>query len=342
MGSLYDVLGVEQGCSEEEIKKAYRAIASRTHPDRNPGDKESEERFKEATQAYEILSDEDKRSTYDASIASESMRDRFVKDFFTPFSHQARAAASGKVRPVPYVSPPGGDATTEVRVTFQESMHGTKKEIQVGAGGRCRDCFGHRVRPGTRITSCGLCSGSGSVLDFPSLTARRCPQCSGRRTVPVSPCPACLGSGEERRAGHVTVSIPAGAYDGMTLRVPGHGQAGDPPGDLYINVTVDEGVGIRRAGMDLHVAVEVSIGTMVKGGQASFVSPFGQSVSVDVPPCTRSGTEVTATGSGFPNPAGGRRGDLIVRLDAEVPKSLTPRSQKLLEELLEELETAPE
>jgi len=341
MSSLYEVLGVGQECSEEELKKAYRTIASKTHPDRNPGDKESEDRFKEATHAYEILSDKDKRNTYDSSIASESMRDRFVRDFFKPFSSQARSAASERTWAAPPVMPPGNDITADIRVTFQESLSGTKKEIRVGIGGKCRDCFGHRVKPGTRIISCGLCSGSGSILDFPSLTARRCPQCSGRRTVPVSPCSSCLGSGEERRPGNLTVSIPAGAYTGMTLRVQGHGQAGDPPGDLYINVSVDEGVGVRREGMNLHISTEVPLGVMVKGGSVSFESPFGQSITVGVLPCTKSGSEVTVVSSGFPDPAGGRRGNLLVRLDAAIPKSLSPRSQKLLEELLEELEAHP-
>jgi molecular chaperone DnaJ len=342
VASLYEVLGVDQGASEDEVKKAYRAIASRTHPDKNPGDKASEDRFKEATRAYETLSDRERRVAYDSALndmrgfRQSAVPDPFVhdfmKDFFGPFSPRAREAGRRPQRAVQ-----GQDTTADVSISFAESMRGARKEVRSGHGRKCAVCRGSGTQKGTRSVSCGTCSGAGQVPEFSSLRQKECPACRGRRSTALTPCGACSGSGVDP-SGAVTVIIPAGIDDGQVLRVQGQGEPGEPPGDLYVTVGVERGVGMARSGLDLVMAVEVPLRTMSRGGSVAFESPFGGEATVDVSPGTRSGTDGRVRGGGFPSPSGGPRGDLVVRLDAEVPAAVSPRAEKLLDELLDELE----
>lgn len=331
----YEILGLEPGCSDSEIKKAYRLIAARTHPDRNPGNKESEDKFKEATRAYELLSDPAKKAEHDSSRRDPSGGIDFMKDFMNefldPFSGRAKDRARKAQR-----NYPGNDSNVSVNISFTESMFGTTREIKAGRPGGCPHCGGSGSKPGSRAITCASCSGSGNVPEFMS-GMKRCPSCKGKGAN-SSPCKECNGTGSGGTTNILKVIIPAGVSHGQILRVPGMGEDGDPPGDLFVSVSVpySDASGLKRTGQSLWMSSKVPMMTLIKGGTHEIASPFNETVVLNVSPGTSSGTELSLLEKGFPNPSGSGRGSIIVRLDAYLPTSLTPKAEELMNELMKE------
>lgn len=333
----YDVLGVKRDSTDEEIKKAYKLLALKNHPDRNPGNSVAESAFRDVTTAYSILSDPEKKASYDARLNFEDLRsqakrpnfpDNFFGDFFTPFSSRVKEA----IRDVP-----GHDVNAEVRISFAESMSGTKREVQTGNIISCSTCSGTGAKPGTRVVTCGACGGSGVVPNAFAGAERACPACRGSKTTAVSRCHNCKGTGRSSERETIVIHIPAGIGDGQVMKVRGRGSSGSPPGDLYVTVYINEDPQIRRSGLNLHISYQVPLKVMIDGGVISVNSPTGSSHQIEVGPCNKSGTEILVPGGGLPSPTGRSKGDLYVRLDAEVPGRLTARGKKLLDELMCEL-----
>jgi molecular chaperone DnaJ len=348
----YEVLGVSKDAASDDIRKAYKAAALKYHPDRNPGDKDAETSFKEATEAYSVLSDGDKRQTYDrfghaglegrggfdfshagmGDILSQ-FQDLFA-DFFGGFggsSRQGRNADRGQ------------DVQVDVTVTLKDAMIGSKREVNVRGVAHCDSCGGSGAGPGSRPERCSTCGGSGQVATQRGflMFATTCHRCGGRGQTISSPCSSCNGQGRVERQKKVLVSIPAGIDSGQRLRVPGQGmtgRAGAPQGDLYVDVQVEEDPKFQREGNDLATQIQVQFGTATLGGRSEIQLPDDTRINVTVEPGTQPGTVVTMRGHGMPRlDQRGGRGNLHVVVSVNVPKKISKKARKLLEELMHEL-----
>jgi molecular chaperone DnaJ len=348
----YEVLGVSKDASGDDIRKAYKQAALKYHPDRNPGDKAAETKFKEATEAYSVLSDGDKRQAYDrfghagvegrggfdfsqagmGDILSQ-FQDLFA-DFFGGFggsSRQGRGADRGQ------------DVQVDVNVTLKEAMAVTKREVNVRGVAPCDDCGGTGAAPGSRPERCSSCGGSGQVATQRGflMFATTCPRCRGRGEVVSSPCSSCSGQGRVERQKKVLVSIPAGIDSGQRLRVPGQGMSGRPgapAGDLYVDVHVEDHPRFQREGNDLATQVTVQFGVATLGGRVEVVLPDESRLNVNIASGTQPGTVVMMRGHGMPRlDQRGGRGNLHVVVNVAVPKKVTKKAKKLLEELMHEL-----
>lgn len=344
----YQVLGVSRDASQEEIKKAYRRLALQYHPDRNPGDKEAEEKFKEAAEAYAVLSDPEKRAHYDryghAGVGEQPFTG-FSPDIFADFADIlgsffgfegifGRRASTGPQR--------GADLRTVVRISFDEMASGVEKVLHVPREENCPTCGGSGAGPGSRPITCSVCNGRGQVRyaqGFFSLV-RTCPQCEGSGRVISSPCPECRGSGRVERRREVRFSIPAGVESGTRLRLVGHGEEGvrgGPPGDLYVEIQVEPHEVFVRQGADVHLEVEVSAFLAALGGEIEVPTLAGPQ-KVRLPEGSQPGDTVVLRGQGLPRVGRGGRGDLVVHLRVVVPRKLTAKQRELLRQLLAEEE----
>ena len=344
---LYVVLGISHGASEAEIKRAYRRLARRFHPDINPGDRMAAVRFRQILEAYETLIDPDRRSRYDAGPTAEQPDARPTSGF-EGFDFSVRGAdhattfgdlfagvltGRGARRRAPER---GADLHQEVRLAFGEAFAGATRAITVTRRETCRNCAGTgrtRVSPGP----CLACQGSGAVRSVRGhmVFTRSCPTCGGTGQQRPRPCEPCGGLGQETRTEPVPVRIPAGTRDGERVRVPGKGHAGSnggPPGDLYITAQVAPHPLFRREGDDLHLVLSIAIHEAALGARVDVPTPDGGSARLRVPPGTQSGQRFRLRERGAASTRDGRRGDLIIEARLMLPRVLDERSKELLRE----------
>jgi molecular chaperone DnaJ len=341
----YEVLSVSRHADEEEIKKAYRKMALQYHPDRNPGDKEAEERFKEAAEAYEVLRDTQKRQIYD-TYGHEGLQGtgfsgfHGFEDIFSSFgdifqeffnfggSSRSRTAARQ-----------GSDLLYNLALSFEEAVFGAQKEIEIETHVACEECEGTGAEPGTSESICPLCRGRGQVTQSQGFfrISTTCSRCQGTGRVIASPCKVCQGQGRVRKSKHVQVKIPAGIDTGMRLRLRGEGEGGyrsGPPGDLYVQVHVEPHEHFERDGDDLHRKITISFVQAILGDHVEAPTLEGGK-SVKIKPGTQPGSVIRFPGEGVPHLRGYGRGDLFFEVEVEIPTRITSRQEELLREFIE-------
>src|SRR5215216_7608644 len=347
----YEVLGVDRGADEGQIKKAFRRLARELHPDVNAHDPEAEGKFKEAAEAYEVLSDADKRRTYDAyghdGLRSGGYSPHFeefgsISDLFSAFFGAGGFdAAFGQGRQGRAGAMQGGDVAVAAAIDLVDAAHGTRVEVAYDATVRCETCSGNGAEPGTPIVACPTCHGSGQTqrvarTRFGQLVRTAiCDTCGGDGRVAESPCSTCAGRGMEARRQKVEVDVPAGIADGQRIRISGRGHAGErggPNGDLYVVVRVREDERFLRDGSDLVTVVDVPAPEAALGTTMTVPTLEGDE-EIDVPAGTQPGTVVTLRERGMPTIGRGRRGDQQVVLNVVIPRKLSSRQRELLEEL---------
>jgi molecular chaperone DnaJ len=352
----YEVLGVSREASADELRKAYRREALKYHPDRNPGDPSAEAKFKEINEAYQVLSDEQKRRIYDqfghagldgaggGGPGFEGIGDVFahMQDLFAEmFSGSAGFGGSARGR-----AARGSDVRVQVRLTLREAAFGCKREVSVRAPATCSDCGGTGARAGTKPETCPQCRGAGQVSNargFIMFTST-CPRCRGAGRVIKQACPSCAGQGQVDKARKVNVTFPAGIDAGQRLRVSGQGMPGPhgaPPGDLYVEVDVEGDERFERDGADLVTRVHVSFPDAALGAEirVPVLSPDDEDATVPLvlPAGTQSGAVFTLKNHGIPRLDGRGRGSLIVVVQVDVPTALSPRARDLIAKLDVEL-----
>ncbi len=339
---FYEVLGVGRGASAEEIKKAYRKLAREYHPDRNPGDAKAEERFKEVQQAYDTLSDAEKRKQYDAGgmfggfgRGGSGPAGGFGADIGDIFSSLFRRGGPGPQQPAR-----GRDLETEVQLSFRQAMDGAEIPVTVPKQSTCKTCSGTGARPGTMPTVCPRCGGRGidaQSQGFFSIS-QPCPQCGGAGQVIEDPCATCGGSGLTMQRKRYRVRIPAGVHDGSRIRVAGKGEdgaRGAPPGDLYVVTRVAPSPVFRqRSDGNLEVRLPITVAEAI-GGATVEVPTLTGSKRIRVPAGTQHGSVQRLRGEGPPKPDGRGRGDILYRLEVEMPRELTRDQRKALEAFAE-------
>jgi molecular chaperone DnaJ len=352
MRDLYEVLGVPKGSSQEEIKKAYRKLARKYHPDTNAGDKEAEERFKEVQGAYDVLSDPKKRKEYDqlgSRIFGGSGAPRGgnfqwsgnlgdlgdLSDLFGGIFGGGGGDASARSRRSR--GERGRDVEVQVNVSFEDSLEGLTTKIPVELETACSACKGSGAEPGTSPKICPECRGRGVVSESQGLFAlsQPCPRCGGNGTVIEQPCRKCNGSGRERRTKRYTVKIPPGVKDGTKIRLKGKGEAGysgGPSGDLIVVTKVAPSPLFKRRGADLVIDVPVTYAEAALGADVEIPTPEGR-ISLKVPPGSEDGKLLRVKGRGAPKLNGGGKGDLLARVRLAVPKKLTKAEREALENL---------
>jgi molecular chaperone DnaJ len=344
---LYEMLGVSKGASQDEIKKAYRKLARKHHPDANPGDSAAEERFKEVQHAYDVLSDPEKRKQYDRFGASNGQPGaggfRFDTEGFD-FADLGDLGdifgglfGRGRTRQQEQRGRRGNDLEVEVRLSFEDSLRGVETTIPVELETACRECGGSGARPGTTPVLCPECKGRGVISESQGLFAlsQPCPRCRGNGTVIEEPCPNCRGTGRERRTKRYTVKIPAGVKDGSRIRLRGKGEAGwggAEAGDLFVVTRVAPSKVFSRRGDDLVVDVPVTYPEATLGATVEVPIPEGK-VNVKVKPGTTDGTLLRVKGKGAPRLKGSGKGDLLARVKLTVPKKLSKAEREAIEAL---------
>jgi molecular chaperone DnaJ len=342
--NLYEVLGVPKGASQDEIKKAYRKLARQHHPDANAGDKDSEERFKEVQNAYDVLSDAEQRKAYD-TFGSQNGRpgpggggfrnvDFDFGDLGDIFGGLFNRGGAGQRAPR---GQRGADLEVEVRLSFEDALRGVETKIPVEVETACRECGGSGARPGTSPKICPECKGRGVLAESQGMFALStpCPRCRGNGTVIENPCPRCHGTGRERRTKRYSVKIPAGVRDGTRIKLKGKGEAGwggAPPGDLYVVTRVADSPLYERRGSDLIVNVPVTYPEAALGATVEVPTPEGP-VSLKVPAGSQDGKLLRIRGRGAPKLNAKGRGDVLARLKLQVPKKLTKKEREALEQL---------
>jgi molecular chaperone DnaJ len=335
---FYEALGVGRGASAEEVKKAYRKLAREYHPDRNPGDEKAEERFKEIQQAYDTLSDPEKRKQYDAGGMFAGFGTRggagagpggFTADIGDIFSTLFRRGG-------PEQQPARGrDLETEVQLSFKQAMDGTEIPVTVPKQASCKTCGGTGARPGTMPVVCPRCNGRGIDSESQGFfsISQPCPRCGGAGQVIEDPCPTCSGSGLTLQRKRYRVRIPAGVRDGSRIRVRGKGEDGPrgaPPGDLYVVTRVTPSPVFRqRSDGNLEVTLPITVPEAIQGATVE-VPTLNGTKRIRVPAGTQHGTVQRLRGEGPPRTGGGRRGDILYRLEVEMPRELTRDQQQAL------------
>jgi molecular chaperone DnaJ len=355
---FYEVLGVPRTASEEEIKKAYRKAALKYHPDRNPGDKEAERKFKEAAEAYEVLSDAEKRKRYDqfgveglhgvpghgfasAEDVFSAFSDVFSDSIFEDFFGVSRRRGGRRAER-------GASLRTELTIDFKEAAFGTEKTLDLTRSEVCARCGGSGAREGTQPSPCTACGGRGEVVQAHGFFSVRstCGRCGGRGQAIGSPCADCRGTGRARKDVEIKVRIPAGIEDGTRLRLAGEGEPGSEGryrGDLYVDVFVRPHPFFHREGDDLLCEVPVTFSTAALGGEAEVPTLEGKT-KVKVPRGTQHGDLLRLRGQGVQRLDGRGRGDQLVRIAVQVPTSLTRDQERALHEYakFEELNPDPQ
>ena len=344
----YAVLGIPRDASDQDIKSAYRKLALKYHPDRNPGDKAAEERFKEAAEAYSVLADGDKRARYDrfghAAVsgvgAGPSGIDPTIfaefEDIFGSLG-DLFGFGGGRRRAGPQH---GADLRYDLEITFEQSAHGAETTIQIPRHELCETCHGSGAAPGSGPTTCPQCRGAGQLRYQQGFftVARTCGQCHGTGKVIMKPCPTCHAAGSVEKLRKLTVKIPAGIASGQRLRLSHEGEAGalgGPPGDLYVVIHVEEHPFFQRDGNDLACEIPVNFTTLALGGDITVPSIDGADVreTVKIPEGTATGTMFRLRGKGMKDVSGHGRGDLLVTVQAITPRKLTREQRKILEQL---------
>jgi len=344
---FYEVLGVPKNASDDEIKKSYRKLAMKFHPDRNQGDASAEVKFKEAKEAYEMLSDAEKRAAYDQfghAGVDPNMRgpgagaggfggfgESFGDIFGDIFGQTRRQQAGGRqvFR--------GNDLSYAMEVSLEEAAAGKESEIRIPSFDECDTCHGTGAKAGTSPKTCGTCQGQGVVQmrqGFFSVQ-QNCPHCRGTGKIITDPCTPCHGQGKIKRQKTLEIKIPAGIDDGMRIRSTGNGEPGTnggPPGDLYIEIRIKKHDVFQRDGDDLHCAVPISFTTAALGGEISVPTLSGEA-AIDLPEGTQTGKQFRLRGKGIKGVRSSFPGDLYCHITVETPVKLTEPQRKLLKEL---------
>jgi molecular chaperone DnaJ len=340
----YEVLNVGRGAGDDEIKKAYRKIALENHPDRNPGDPAAETRFKEAAEAYSVLSDKDKRARYDrfghAGVETAgaggfaNVEDVFAHfgdlfgggGFFEQFFGGSRRGRGRR----------GASLRADIHLTLEEVALGIKKTLEIARPESCSNCGGSGARPGTEPARCRTCNGHGEVVQSQGFLAIRqtCPNCRGQGTTIESPCTKCQGRGLVQQKAPITITIPAGIEEGHVERIAGQGEPGEggaPPGDLVVVVHLRPHSIFTRDGDDLLARAKVRFRQAALGDSLDLQTITGETVVLRIPPGTQPGERLRVRGHGLPRADGYGKGNLVVQIQVEVPTKLSDEQQELLE-----------
>ena len=367
----YEVLGVEKGASKEDIKKAYRKLAVKYHPDRNPGDKEAEEKFKEATEAYEVLSDDQKRPAYDQfgfagvdgmggggggySHAYSDFSDLFsgmggiFESIFGGGGGFSGFGGFGGFSSSHSGPSQGESLRYDLTISFKEAVFGAKADIKFRHEEACSACKGSGAAAGGKSVKCSTCGGSGQVRRSSGFFAiqQTCPTCHGRGTQIDKPCPKCRGNGTESVLKHITLTIPSGVENGRRMVLRGMGNAGEnggPAGDLVVFLRVEPHKFFERGEQDLYCAVQITSAQAILGTTLSITTLEGKKVEARVPEGIQHGQFVTIKGEGVPYANSASRGDLKVKILVKTPTKLSGEQRRLLEQFakIENATTSPE
>lgn len=345
----YEVLGVSKTATEVEMKSAFRKLAMQFHPDRNPGDHEAEIKFKEINEAYQTLSDAQKRAAYDrfghAAFANGGAGgpgfgndfSDFMSDIFENFFGETRGrggrSSGGRER--------GADMRYNLEISLDEAFHGKTAELKIPTSITCEVCAGSGAKAGSKPKTCPTCAGAGRVRATQGFFSieRTCPNCHGRGEIIDDPCPGCGGAGRVTRERTLSVNIPAGVEDGTRIRLAGEGEAGlrgGPPGDLYIFLSLKPHPFYQRDGADLFCRVPISMVTAALGGEFNVPTLSGTDALVKVPEGTQSGKQFRLRGKGMPVLRSRDVGDLYIQVVVETPQKLSRRQRELLTEFEQE------
>lgn len=370
MPDFYQTLGVGKGATQDEIKKAYRKLARQLHPDRNPGNKDAEERFKEVGQAYETLSDPDKRKQYDEMVRLGAFDPRTggfrpgqggfqgfdprifqqyqqggqqfemgdLGDLFSTLFGGAGARAGRAGRQRAQQAERGADLQADVTISFDDSLRGATVRIPVDKADVCPTCHGSGAKPGTTPKICPECQGRGVIAQNQGIFAlsQPCPRCRGNGTIIETPCPTCHGRGVVQQTKRYTVKIPAGVKDGTKIKLKGKGEVGmrgGPAGDLYVVTHVEDSDLFQRRGDDLVLDVPVTYAEAALGAGVRIPTPGGGRVSLKIPAGTHDGRTLRVRGKGAPRLRGGGTGDLLAKVRVVVPTKLSKEQRELVEKL---------
>jgi molecular chaperone DnaJ len=348
----YEILGLQKGSGEDEIKKAFRKLAIQYHPDKNKGNKEAEEKFKEINEAYQVLSDPEKKAQYD-QFGTTDFNGGFgggydggfdfsdiggfgdIFDSFFGGGFSGRRRRTGPER--------GADIEYTITLTFEEAVFGAEKEVQIARHETCETCKGSGAKAGTSARTCDKCGGAGQIRlqrntplgSFVSMTT--CDKCAGKGKVILDPCPDCHGAGKERKQRKITVNIPAGVDTGNVIPLRGqgeHGAHGGPPGDLYVNIRVNSHSMFKRKGFDIYIDTHISFGKAALGAELKVPTVDGE-VKYQIPAGTQPGTVFRLKGKGVPRVNSHGRGDQYVNVVVDVPKNLSDKQKEALKEFME-------
>ena len=338
----YEILGVAREATGAEVKSAYRKMAMQFHPDRNPGDKSAEDKFKEASEAYEVLSDADKRARYDRfghqGVGGQGFQD--VNDIFSSFGSifeeffgfSGGGGGRGRARR-------GADLRYDMPIAFEEAVFGVEREIEFERPVRCDPCEGSGAQAGSSRTACRTCGGAGQVRRNQGFfsVATTCPTCSGEGSTVEKPCTECRGAGAVMKKRKITVKVPPGVDSGVRLRLSGEGEPGPlggPSGDLYVVLHAKESDRFTRDGLDLILDQPVGIAQATLGCKLA-IKTLDSEVTVDVPSGSQFGDRITVAGAGVPHLKGVGRGDLHIELRVIVPKKISKEQRDLLQKYAE-------
>ena len=341
MKNYYDIMGVSRDASEAEIKKAFRQLALKYHPDRNPGNREAEEKFKVINEAYSCLSDPGKRVNYDRFGTVEGVETGFgpfgpgFGDIFEDIFGDFFGTFTGRRRPRPTK---GDDLRYDLDITLMEAAFGTEKTIEVPRWETCSECRGTGSIPGKGPITCTSCKGTGQVRFQQGFftISKTCGKCNGMGRIITDPCKFCKGQGKVKKFKSISVKIPAGVDTGSRLKMTGEGDPGlygGPPGNLYVVLNVEEHHFFKRDGTEIFCEVPLSFPQAALGAEIE-VPTLDGTARIKIPPGTPSGRIFYIKGKGLPRVGGHTRGDQIVRVYVDVPKKLTPRQKELLEEFV--------
>ena len=348
---FYDVLGVNKNASPEELKSAYRKLAVKYHPDKNPGDKASEDKFKEASEAYGILSDQEKKQNYDnfghaafeggggrqsggfGGFGGADFSDIF-EDFFGDFG------GSGRSRGRRNTSNRGSDLRYDLSITLEEAYEGKKQDIKFSTTEKCNTCKGNGSKPGHSADRCTVCGGNGKVRSNQGFftVQQTCPQCAGSGEEITNPCNDCNGQGNKQASKKISVTIPKGVDDGTRIRLAGKGEAGSrggASGDLYLFINVHSHDLFKRSDENLFFEFPISIADAALGTTIEIPTIDGGKAKIKIPDGTQNGKQFRLKGKGMPYMRGSGNGDLYVQVNTEVPISLNKEQKELLEKFRE-------
>lgn len=358
MSDYYETLGISRNSTQEEIKKAYRKSALKYHPDRNPGDVQAEKKFKEISEAYEVLSDEKKRQIYDqygadalrganmggpGGHAGFSSMEEALKTFMGAFGGGGGDSIFDSffgVEPDDAEERQGASKKMNLSVSFEEAMKGVEKEVVLNNYAPCSKCDGSGAASPSSIKKCPRCKGSGQIHQsrgFFSMTSV-CPQCYGKGKTITDPCSECHGDGRVKKKQHIKIKIPAGIDTGMRLRMAGYGDAGEgggPSGDLYVFISVEPHSVFQREGDDIFVELPLSFSEAALGCKKELPTPHGSSCRISIPEGTQSGKILRVKGEGSPNVNGRGRGDMLVKVSVETPVNLNEKQKELMHQFAE-------
>jgi molecular chaperone DnaJ len=349
----YQTLGVARDADADTIKKAYRKLAMQFHPDRNPGDKEAEDKFKECAEAYDVLGNAEKRSQYDrfghAAFKQsggrgfqggfENVDDIFSSfgDIFGDFFGMGGGGGQKRNRRSRTEPRKGADLRYLCEISLKDVITGLEKEVEFETEENCKDCNGAGAEKGSQVETCSMCGGQGQVVTrqgfFSMQTA--CPQCRGEGQIIKKPCRTCKGSGRTEKSKRIQVTIPPGVDTGTRLRITGEGEGGyrgGPSGDLYVEIRVKDEEKYERNGSDLHTILKVPYVQMLLGGPLTVKTLTGEE-KIEIPKASHPGSQVKLAGHGFPSLRNERRGDMFFHIEAEYPKKVSGDEEKLLKEI---------